>query len=249
MDAAIPYEPVAQPKHVYTIEFHRALYTDELFEVYQAYEKAVHKKDAEKAGMKRHICSSPVYDPENPADEFIAKRPAPYGHETVDEGREFKDEGQFPGRGSFHFYHRIDGRLAAVGVVDITKHVLVSKYFIYHPDFSELCLGVVGAIHEIEYMRMVQKKFNSDFKYYSLGALVLDCPKVNYKMNYKPGVVLCPRTKQLLDFDTVHDKIKHYARLPLKQKRESLTSTPLVELPFGAKTQNESIAEFLKNNE
>ena len=198
--------------------------------------------------MKRHICSSPVYDPENPADSFIAKRPAPYTHEACDEGREFKDEGLYPGRGSFHFYHRIDGRLAAVGVVDITKTIMSSKYFIYHPDFSELCLGVVGAIHEIEFMKMVQKKFNKDMKYYSLGALVLDCPKVNYKMNYKPGVVLCPRTKQLLDFESVKDKMRHYSRLSLATKKENLTATPLVELPFGQKTQDESIAEFLKNN-
>lgn len=45
LDPHIPYVPVAEPKHHYTIELHRAVFTEELFEVYQKYEKAVHKKD------------------------------------------------------------------------------------------------------------------------------------------------------------------------------------------------------------
>jgi arginine-tRNA-protein transferase len=57
-------------------------------------------------------------------------------------------------------YHRIDGRLVAMGVVDITQTILNSQYFIYDPEFSFLCLGVVGAIHELEFMRMVQAKHN-----------------------------------------------------------------------------------------
>lgn len=54
----------------------------------------------------------------------------------------------------------MDGILIAMGVVDITKKVLNSQYFIYDPAYSKLCMGVVGAIHEIEFMRMVQKKHN-----------------------------------------------------------------------------------------
>ena len=73
----------------------------------------------------------------------------------MDEGREFKDEAIYPGFGSFHFYHRIDGKLAGMGVVDITKNILNSQYFIYDPEFAFLRMGVVGAIHEIEYIKMV----------------------------------------------------------------------------------------------
>jgi len=45
-------------------------------------------------------------------------------------------------------------------------------------------MGVIGAIHEIEYMRQIIKNFNPEFKMYQLGELVLNCPKVNYKLNY-----------------------------------------------------------------
>jgi hypothetical protein len=44
------------------------VYTDELFDLYVRYEKAVHKKDRDKDQLKRFICSSPVFDPNNPDD-------------------------------------------------------------------------------------------------------------------------------------------------------------------------------------
>jgi arginine-tRNA-protein transferase len=93
-------------------------------------------------------------------------------------------------------YHRIDGKLVAVGIIDITTNVMNSAYFIYDPDYSFLNLGVVGAIVEMEYMRMVREKFKLSLKWYHLGELVVTCPKVNYKMNYQPSYILCPYTKK-----------------------------------------------------
>ena len=140
---------------------------------------------------------------------------APYTFETVDEDREYKQEPVYPGLGSFHFYHRIDGKLVAMGVTDITNSVLNSQYFIYDPDYSFLSLGVVGAIHEIEFMKMVQKNYNPSLKMYQLGELVLNCNKVNYKLNYKPGILICPRTKQQVKFDDVKDEILRWTRIPI----------------------------------
>ncbi len=59
-----------------------------------------------------------MYDPEK--DELIATSTASIEGIDIDSTyREFKDEGIFPGKGTFHMYHRIDGKLVAVGVVDI----------------------------------------------------------------------------------------------------------------------------------
>lgn len=155
LEPHIEYRPVSEPAHCYTIEIHKALFTEELFEVYTRYEKAVHKKDRGKEDMKKFFCSSPVFDPINGDHDAIKNRMAPYDCTTIDEVREFKDEGIYPGLGSYHFYHRIDGKLVAVGNLDITKSIMNSQYFLYDPEYSFLCLGVVGAIHEIEFMRMV----------------------------------------------------------------------------------------------
>ena len=51
---------------------------------------------------------------------------APVSFENMDDGKILKDEGIYPGKGSFHCYHRIDGRLVAVGVLDITNCIMNS---------------------------------------------------------------------------------------------------------------------------
>ena len=51
------------PKHRYTIHLHRAVYTEELFEVYKRYELAVHGKERNPSNLVGHLCNSPVYDP------------------------------------------------------------------------------------------------------------------------------------------------------------------------------------------
>ena len=101
-----------------------------------------------------------------------------------------------------------------MGVNDITNSILNAQYFIYDPDYNHLCLGVVGAIHEIEFMKKIQKNYNPLMRYYQLGELVFNCPKVNYKLNYKPGLLICPRTKEMVNFDDVKDKVIHYSKLP-----------------------------------
>ena len=161
LEPHIPYTPVENPKHLYEISIHRAILTDEVFELYKDYEKIVHSRDVEnKDQLNRHLCSSPAYDPSNPADKFVAERPAPLDSKDIDVGKVFKDEGLYPGEGTFHIYHRIDGKLIGMGVIDITKSLLNSEYFIWDQGFKFISPGVVGAIHEIEYMRMIKKKFN-----------------------------------------------------------------------------------------
>lgn len=57
-------------------------------------------------------------------------------------------------------YHRIDGKLVAVSVIDILKTVFVSAYCFYDTSYNFISLGVVTAIREFEYMRMIRQKYN-----------------------------------------------------------------------------------------
>jgi len=122
--------------------------------------------------------------------------------------------------GTYHFYHRIDGKLVAVGVCDITNRYFNSAYFLYDPDFMFLNLGVVGAIRELEFCRMIKKKHYPRLEFYQLGEMVPDCPKVNYKCNYQPGIILCPRTKEPLMYDDCKELISVYKGLPIEDKRQ-----------------------------
>ena len=124
----------------------------------EKYEKAVHKREkVDRDFVQSFMCDNPLYDPSNETDASIPCQPEKVG---VDSHREFKDEGLYSGLGGYHMYHRIDGKLVAVGIIDICTTVLNSAYFIYDPDYRHYNLGVVGAVIEIEYMRMVKERFN-----------------------------------------------------------------------------------------
>lgn len=56
-------EFVPVPKHKYTIHLHRAVFTEELYQLYKRYEMHVHKKDRPPEQLKRFLCNSPLYDP------------------------------------------------------------------------------------------------------------------------------------------------------------------------------------------
>ena len=102
------------------------------------------RSDTDKGTLNGHLCSSPAYNPENPKDKFIIDRPAPTDSDDIDIGKEFADEGIYPGPGSYHMYHRLDGKLIGVGVIDLTTTMLNSEYFIWHQDYRFLCPGVFG---------------------------------------------------------------------------------------------------------
>jgi arginyl-tRNA--protein-N-Asp/Glu arginylyltransferase len=69
-------------------------------------------------------------------------------------------------------------------------------------------------------MKLIADKFNSYMRIYQLGELVLNCPKVNYKLNYKPGKLICPRTKKMVYYNDVKEKIVKYSRMSMKYKKE-----------------------------
>ena len=151
----IPFnEEGIKPKHVYTIEFHRCKYTEELKDLMIKYEEKVHKRtNVNEDEVKRILGDVPTYNPHKLPEALYPSFPDKTG---IDYFREFKDEGVYPGLGSYHMYHRIDGKLIAVGLFDICMITANSAYFIYDPDYRFLNIGVVGALIEIEYLRMVR---------------------------------------------------------------------------------------------
>ena len=50
------------------------------------------------------------------------------------------------GYGSFHQHYRLNGKLIAVGVIDILDNCVSSVYLFYDPDYSFLNLGTYSAL-------------------------------------------------------------------------------------------------------
>ncbi|OVA02675.1 Arginine-tRNA-protein transferase [Macleaya cordata] len=103
------------------------------------------------------------------------------------------------GFGSFHQQYVVDGRLVAVGVVDILPRCLSSKYLFWDPDFAFLSLGKYSALQEISWVKETQAVCPS-LQYYYLGYYIHSCSKMRYKAAYNPSELLCPLRYQWIPF-------------------------------------------------
>nr|XP_037281433.1 arginyl-tRNA--protein transferase 1-like isoform X4 [Rhipicephalus microplus] len=95
--------------------------------------------------------------------------------------------------GSFHQQYWLDGRLIAVGVIDVLPTCLSSVYLYYDPDYSFLSLGTYASLREIAYARQLHKMCPS-IREYCMGFYIHTCPKMRYKGNFSPSRLLCPET-------------------------------------------------------
>ncbi|XP_057386756.1 arginyl-tRNA--protein transferase 1 isoform X7 [Balaenoptera acutorostrata] len=94
------------------------------FSLYVKYQMAIHQDPPDECGkteFTRFLCSSPL-EAENPAN------------------------GPDCGYGSFHQQYWLDGKIIAVGVIDILPYCVSSVYLYYDPDYSFLSLGVYSAL-------------------------------------------------------------------------------------------------------
>ncbi|XP_072480668.1 arginyl-tRNA--protein transferase 1 isoform X11 [Notamacropus eugenii] len=97
------------------------------------------------------------------------------------------------GYGSFHQQYWLDGKIIAVGVIDVLPYCVSSVYLYYDPDYSFLSLGVYSALREIAFTRQLHEK-TSQLSYYYMGFYIHSCPKMKYKGQYRPSDLLCPET-------------------------------------------------------
>ncbi|KAL7612025.1 hypothetical protein Lser_V15G08958 [Lactuca serriola] len=104
------------------------------------------------------------------------------------------------GFGSFHQQYLINGKLIAVGVIDILPKCLSSKYLFWDPDLASLSLGKYSALQEINWVRENEKHCSS-LQYYYLGYYIHSCSKMRYKAAYRPSELLCPLRYQWVSFD------------------------------------------------
>ncbi|XP_047618662.1 arginyl-tRNA--protein transferase 1 isoform X1 [Phacochoerus africanus] len=141
------------------------------FSLYVKYQMAIHQDPPDECGkteFTRFLCSSPLEAETSP-------------------------NGPDCGYGSFHQQYWLDGKIIAVGVIDVLPHCVSSVYLYYDPDYSFLSLGVYSALREIAFTRHLHEK-TSQLSYYYMGFYIHSCPKMKYKGQYRPSDLLCPET-------------------------------------------------------
>ncbi|XP_042482349.1 arginyl-tRNA--protein transferase 2 isoform X2 [Macadamia integrifolia] len=204
-----------QPRRKLEIRMKKSSFDPEEYDLYRRYQIKIHK-------------DSPDQVMESSYRTFLVDTPLifvpPSGDGTV----------PLCGFGSFHQQYVIDGRLVAVGVVDILPRCLSSKYLFWDPDLAFLSLGKYSALQEIGWVKENQVHCPS-LQYYYLGYYIHSCSKMRYKAGYRPAELLCPLRYRWVPFDIAR---------PLLDKK------PYVVLSnFGTTQNNESQHQLPENSE
>ncbi|XP_069755936.1 arginyl-tRNA--protein transferase 1 isoform X9 [Narcine bancroftii] len=160
--------------------------------LYSKYQMAVHHDSDDECSVSeysRFLCQSPLQ-------------------------AEYPPDGPESGYGSFHQQYWLDGKIIAVGVIDILPRCVSSVYLYYDPDYMFLSLGVYSAIREVAFTSELQKKV-PDLRYYYMGFYIHSCPKMKYKGQYSPSELLCPETYEWIPIEKCRAKLDQskYSRL------------------------------------
>ncbi|KAL2135232.1 hypothetical protein VTI74DRAFT_9324 [Chaetomium olivicolor] len=159
-------EPPPSPAHVFTVTLEPDTFTEEKYGVFENYQRIVHREPPDKIsrhGFERFLCNSPLT-----RETFVGP------------------DGSKRRLGSFHQCYRIDGKLVAVGVLDLLPDCVSAVYFLYHESIHWLNPGKLGALREIALAR------EAGYRWWYPGYYVHNCAKMRYKIEYKPQYVLDP---------------------------------------------------------
>lgn len=115
--------------------------------------------------------------------------------------------------GTYHCCYHLDGKLIAVGVLDVLPKCLTTVYFFYDPDYAFLNLGTYSALTEISMVRqlnkhVVDRSLGNPLTDYYLGFYVHESKKMHYKTKFKPSFILCSRTHRYVPTEICLEKLK-----------------------------------------
>ncbi|ETI19620.1 hypothetical protein G647_09454 [Cladophialophora carrionii CBS 160.54] len=162
-----------EPAHKFEVNLEGDSFTKEKYEVFLKYQLEVHKDPASRwkeAAFKRFLCTG--------IDRKILK----IGGKTLK-------------LGSYHQCYRVDGKLVAVGVLDLLPHAVSSVYLFYDPEYQHWDLGKVSALRE------TALALEAGYEYYYMGYYIHSCIKMRYKARFTPTYMLDPETFEWNLFD------------------------------------------------
>lgn len=161
-------------------------------DVFRKFQTIIHGESPDESGEKQF-------------QEFLVNTPLKYEDKLNDMPTGF---------GTFHQQYLLDGKIFAVGVLDILPKGVLCEYLYYDPDYRFIAPGVITALLEIMQTQRYYRS-NPEMQYYYMGFYVQSCPKMNYKSSYSASSLLCPETYTYVPLERCIPKLKAspYSRL------------------------------------
>ncbi|KAL1965553.1 hypothetical protein VTN77DRAFT_5637 [Rasamsonia byssochlamydoides] len=153
-----------EPAHKFEVIIETDSISQRKFDVFRKYQEAIHNEPADKwknNDFKRFLCSG------------LKRNEPKEGEKRL---------------GSWHQLYRLDGRLIAVGVLDLLPNGVSSVYLYYDPEFGDWEFGKLSALREIAFA------IENDYQYYYMGYYIHSCQKMRYKAQYRPQYILDPES-------------------------------------------------------
>jgi arginyl-tRNA---protein transferase len=189
-----------QPAHEFAVTLESNSFTEEKFALFENYQRIVHREPPHRitrSGFRSFLCSSPL---ERLKQTFSGKDLL---------------------LGSYHQCYRLDGRLVAIGVLDLLPHAVSGVYFMYHESIHTWNPGKLSA------MREAALAAAEGYRWYMMGFYIHGCKKMKYKVDYHPQHILDPEsyTWDLLD-DDVKRRLDVRKYVSLSRERRENIETP-----------------------
>jgi len=182
-----------QPEHAFSVNLESDAFTEEKFALFENYQRVVHHEPPHRItrkSFKNFLCSSPLVS----------------SVEAID-GKERQ-------LGSYHQCYRIDGKLVAVGVLDLLPQCVSAVYFMYHESVHTHGFGKLGALREIALAK------EEGYRYWYSGFYIHECIKMRYKADFVPQEILDPVSYSWDVLDTsLKQKLDQNKFVSLSQER------------------------------
>ncbi|KAJ6260215.1 hypothetical protein Dda_4439 [Drechslerella dactyloides] len=160
-----------EPAHKLEIRLEENTFTEEKYKLFHHYQKAIHKDEKVSESGFKRFLCTNPFKPRFHIDE---------------KGRKI---------GAYHQCYYYDGRLIAMAVLDLLPDCVSGVYFMYHTDFMQWNFGKLSALREISLA------IEDGYNFYYMGYYIHTCPKMRYKCEYGPGLVLDPEYYDWHPFD------------------------------------------------
>ncbi|KAF4551999.1 Arginyl-tRNA--protein transferase-like protein [Elsinoe fawcettii] len=220
-EAELSHLKPVEPEHKFEVTLEPDKFTEEKFELFKDYQYNVHKEgpsDVTRPGFRRFLCESPLSRKEAGIDSKTKKL------------------------GSYHQCYRLDGRLIAMGVLDLLPHCVSGVYFLYHRDFEKWSFGKLSALRE------AALALEGGYEYYYMGYYIHSCQKMQYKGDYKPQYVLDPMTNSwhaMEEMKPLLDQNKFVSLDVLKKQKDKDTDAEMTPAPDAGADDSSDDDRFL----